>query len=186
MIDTEIQKETTDRMQKAFAYIQEKIKKVRTGLAHASLVEGIKIPCYGGEQELKHIAAISCPSARSILITPWDQNVLQNISASLVKSNLGMAPSVEQKSIRLKVPELTEDRKKELIRIFKKDVEKSRIEFRYIRKTMNEKVRKALKNKEIGEDIAKNQEDNIQKITDEFIKKVDDLSEKKQQELMRV
>ena len=186
MSDKLIQKETQDRMQKAFSHIQEKIKKVRTGLAHASLVESIKISCYGGEQELKHIAAISCPSARSILISPWDKSVLQNITAALIKSNLGMAPIVEQKAIRLKVPELTEDRKMELIRAFKKDVEKARVEFRYIRKTMNEKVRKTLKNKEISEDIAKAQEQDIQKITDQFIKEVNELSEKKQQELMRV
>ncbi len=186
MSDKKIQEETQNRMQEAFSHIQEKVKKVRTGLAHASLVESIKISCYGGEQELKHIAAISCPSARSILISPWDKSVLQNISAALIKSNLGMTPVVEQKIIRLKVPELTEDRKIELIKVFKKDVEKARVEFRYIRKTMNETVRKTLKHKEISEDIAKEQEKDIQKITDQFIKDVNELSEKKQQELMRV
>ncbi len=186
MDTAEIKKETKDRMQKAFQHIQEKVQKMRTGPANSSLLEGVKVSSYGSEQELKHIASISCPDARSLLISPWDQNTLKDIEAALIKSDLGMAPQRDGKVIRLRVPELTEERRQELIRAFKKDVEKARVEFRQIRKMMNEKVRKLLKEKEISEDMAKDTENDIQEMTDEFIKKVNELSEKKQQELMQV
>lgn len=183
---SDIKKETEDRMQKAFQYIQDRVKKMRTGSAHSSLLEGILVSSYGSEQELKHIASISCPDARSLVISPWDQNTLKDIESALIKSDLGMAPQRDGKVIRLRVPELTEDRRQELIRAFKKDVEKVRVEFRQIRKMMNEKVKKALKEKEINEDIAKDVESDIQDKTDQFIKKVNELSEKKQRELMQV
>ena len=186
METAEIIKETKERMQKAFQHIQEKLQKMRTGSANSALLEGIKINSYGSEQELKHIASISCPDARSLVISPWDQNTVKDIEAALVKSDLGMAPQRDGKVIRLRVPELTEERRQELIRAFKKDVEKVRVEFRQIRKIMNEKVRKLLKQKEISEDIAKDTENDIQKMTDDFIKKVNELSSKKQQELMQV
>lgn len=182
----EVKKETQDRMEKAFQHIQDKVKKVRTGSAHSSLLEGVKVSSYGSEQELKHIASISCPDARSLVISPWDQSTLKDIEAALIKSDLGMAPQRDGKVIRLRVPELTEERREELIRVFKKDVEKSRVEFRQIRKMMNEKVRKALKEKQVSEDEAKDTEADIQKMTDRFIKQVNELSEKKQKELMRV
>lgn len=186
MLIEEVKKETQDRMEKAFQHIQDKVKKVRTGSAHSSLLEGIKVSSYGSEQELKHIASISCPDARSLVISPWDQNTLKDIEAALIKSDLGMAPQRDGKVIRLRVPELTEERREELIRVFKKDVEKSRVEFRQIRKMMNEKVRKALKEKQISEDEAKDTEADIQDMTDRFIKQINELSEKKQKELMRV
>lgn len=182
----EVKAETQGRMEKAFQHIQDKVKKVRTGSAHSSLLEGVKVNSYGSEQELKHIASISCPDARSLVISPWDQNTLKDIESALVKSDLGMAPQRDGKVIRLRVPELTEERREELIRVFKKDVEKSRVEFRQIRKMMNEKVRKALKGKQISEDIAKDTEVNIQQTTDQFIKQINELSEKKQKELMQV
>ncbi len=186
MLTGEVKKETQDRMEKAFQHIQDKVKKVRTGSAHSSLLEGIKVSSYGSEQELKHIASISCPDARSLVISPWDQNTLKDIEAALIKSDLGMAPQRDGKVIRLRVPELTEERREELIRVFKKDVEKSRVEFRQIRKMMNEKVRKALKEKQISEDEAKDTEADIQDMTDRFVKQVNELSEKKQKELIRV
>ena len=182
----EIRSETEDRMQKAFQHIQDKLKKMRVGLAPSSLLEGVKVSSYGTEQELKHIASVSCPDPRSLVISPWDQNVLKDIEAALIKADLGMAPQRDGKVIRLKAPELTEERREELIRAFKKDVEKARVEFRQIRKMMNEKVRKALKEKLISEDVAKESEVDIQKMTDQFIKKVNELSEKKQKELLRV
>ena len=183
---SDIKKETEERMQNAFQYIQDKVKKMRTGSAHSSLLEGILVSSYGSEQELKHIASISCPDARSLVISPWDQNTLKDIESALIKSDLGMAPQRDGKVIRLRVPELTEDRRQELIRAFKKDVEKVRVEFRQIRKIMNEKVKKALKEKKINEDMAKDVESDIQNKTDQFIKKVNELSEKKQRELMQV
>ena len=175
-----------EKMEKAFWHIRDKVKKVRTGSAHSSLLEGIKVRSYGREQDLKHIASISCPSSRQLVIAPYDQNTVKDIESALINSDLGMAPQTQGKMIRLQVPELTEERRREIIRAFKKDVEKARVEFRQIRRLLNEKVRKALKEKQIGEDLAKDTEAEIQEMTDTFIKKVNELSEKKQQELTRV
>ena len=182
----EIKKEMEERMQTAFQHIQDKVQKMRTGSAHSSLLEGIKVSSYGSEQALQHIASIACPDSRSLVISPYDQNTIKDIESALIKSDLNMAPQREGKVIRLRVPELTEERREELIRAFKKDMEKARVEFRQIRKIMNEKIRKALKDKQISEDLEKDTEQDIQKTTDQFIEKVNVLSEKKISELKKV
>ena len=182
----EIKKETRERMQTAFQHIHDKVQKVRTGSAHSSLLEDIKVSSYGSEQELKHIAGITCIDSRSLVISPYDQNILKDIESAIIKSDLNMAPQREGKVIRLRVPELTEERREELIRAFKKDMEKARVEFRQIRKIMNEKVRKALKEKQISEDLEKDTEQDIQKTTDQFIEKINALSDKKISELKKV
>ena len=182
----DIEKELRERMGNSLAYIQDKIKKMRTGSAHSSLVSSVMVSAYGVDQELKNMASISCPDARTILIAPWDQNNIAPIEGALIKSNLGMTPLRETGRIRLRVPELTQDRRDELIKAFKKDTEKSRVEFRQIRRLMNDKVRKALKDKEISEDNAKDFERRIQEETDKHIKTINELSEKKQVELSQV
>jgi len=182
----DLKKEAEDRMKNAFLYIEQKVKKIRTGVAGASLVEGVMVPCYGGERELKYIASISCPDARSIMISPWDQNLLKDIESALVKSELGMAPQRSDRTIHLKVPELTEERRKELLRVFKKDVEKSRVEFRQIRQMINDKIKKALNEKELNEDEFKQYREEIQEMTSHFIEKVNELANKKEQELMQI
>ena len=182
----EINKELTERMQTAFQHIQDRVQKVRTGSAHSSLLEGIKVSSYGSEQDLKHIAGITCPDSRSLTISPYDQNTIKDIESAIIKSDLNMAPQREGKIIRLRVPELTEERREELIRAFKKDMEKARVEFRQIRKIMNEKVRQAFKEKQIGEDLKKDTEQDIQETTDQFIEKINALSDKKISELKKV
>ena len=182
----EINKELTKRMQTAFQHIQDRVQKVRTGSAHSSLLEGIKVSSYGSEQDLKHIAGITCPDSRSLTISPYDQNTIKDIESAIIKSDLNMAPQREGKIIRLRVPELTEERREELIRAFKKDMEKARVEFRQIRKIMNEKVRQAFKEKQIGEDLKKDTEQDIQETTDQFIEKINALSDKKISELKKV
>ena len=185
MLDS-LKEETRGRMEKAFRYIEEKVKRMRTGVVGASLLEGVMVSCYGSERELKHIASISCPSVRSLVISPWDQNLLKDIEAALIKSELGMAPQRDGRVIRLKVPELTEERRKELLRVFKKDMEKSRVEFRQIRQMMNDKIKRAFNDKQINEDEFKLQKEEIQQMTFDFIEKVNELSNKKQKELMQV
>ena len=182
----QIKKETTERMQTAFQHIHDKVQKMRKGKAHSSLLEGIKVSSYGSEQALQHIAGISCPDSRSLVISPYDQNTIKDIESAIIKSDLNMAPQRDGKVIRLKIPELTGERREELIRAFKKDMEKARVEFRQIRKIMNEKVRKALKDKQISEDVEKDTEQDIQKTTDQFIEKINALSDKKISELKTV
>ena len=108
------------KMQKAIERLKDKTKRIRTGRASVSLLDGIIVSYYGNQSELSHIASLSCPDSKTLLVSPWDQNALKNIEEALVKSAIGMAPQNDGKTIRLKVPELTEDRRKEIIRNFKK------------------------------------------------------------------
>ena len=174
------------QMSQALDRLKEKLKKMRTGRAHISLLDGIVVSYYGNQSDLSHIASISCPDSRTLLISPWDQQALKNIEEAIVKSSLGMAPQSDGKSIRLKVPELTEDRRKEMIRFFKKDVENCRIDLRKIRQDMNSHIRSLLKQKSISEDESKLAESNIQKQIDQFNKQVDEMSRKKENELIQV
>ena len=114
----ELKQKAEKKMTAGIERLKEKLKKIRTGRAHASLLDGLSVSYYGNPSELSHIASISCPDARTLLISPWDQGALKSIEEALVKSSLGMAPQNDGKSIRLKVPELTEDRRIEIVRLF--------------------------------------------------------------------
>ncbi len=182
----ELKQKSEKKMIATIERLKEKLKKIRTGRAHASLLDGLSVSYYGNQSELSHIASISCPDARTLLISPWDQGALKSIEEAIVKSSLGMAPQNDGKSIRLKVPELTEDRRIEIIRLFKKDVEKCRIELRQVRQETNIQIRKQLKDKAISEDESKQAEDEIQKQINHFNKQVDEISSQKEQELTKI
>jgi len=185
MLD-DLKQKSEQKMKAAIEKLKEKLKKIRTGRAHASLLDGLSVSYYGNPSELSHIASISCPDARTLLIAPWDQGALKSIEEALIKSSLGMAPQNDGKSIRLKVPELTEDRRLEIIRHFKKDVEQCRVELRQVRQEINTRIRKQLKDKTISEDESKKAEDEVQKQINSFNKQVDEISSKKEQELTKV
>lgn len=182
----ELKQKSEQKMTTAIERLKEKLKKIRTGRAHASLLDGLNVSYYGNQSELSHIASISCPDARTLLISPWDQGALKSIEEAIIKSSLGMAPQNDGKSIRLKVPELTEDRRVEIIRHFKKDVEQCRVELRQVRQEINTHIRKQLKEKAISEDESKQAEDEIQKQINLFNKQVDEISSKKEQELTKI
>lgn len=179
-------KQTKESMLHVTESLKNQLKKIRTGRAHASLLEDLTISYYGNQSHLSHIASISCPDSRTLIISPWDQNILKNIEEAIVKSSLGIAPQSDGKIIRLKVPELTEDRRKEIIRTFKKDIEKSKVDLRQIRREMNEQIRKQLKEKSINEDESKEAEGEVQKLTDQYVKIVDEISLQKEKELNQV
>ncbi len=182
----ELKQKSEKKMTMAVDRLKDKLKKIRTGRAQVSLLDGLNISYYGSPSELSHIASISCPDSRTLLISPWDQGALKSIEEALVKSSLGMAPQNDGKSIRLKVPELTEDRRIEIVRLFKKDVEKCRIELRQVRQEIITHIRKQLKEKTISEDESKEAEDEIQKQINHFNKQVDAISSQKEQELTQI
>ena len=182
----ELHKISEQKMQKIIERLKEKVKRIRTGRASVSLLDGIIVSYYGNQSELSHVASLSCPDARTLLISPWDQSVIKNIEEALIKSSIGMAPQNDGKVIRLKVPELTEDRKKEIIRNFKKDVEKTRIELRQVRQEINERIKKAQKDKLISEDERENSMLEVQKQIDQFNHQVDHISLQKEKELIQV
>lgn len=160
------------------------LKKVRTGRAQVSMLDAIRVNYYGTPTPLNQVAALSTPDARSFLISPWETSILKEIESSIVKSDIGMTPMNDGKVIRLKVPELTEDRRKDLVKGVKKICEDARVAIRLVRRDVNDRIKADLKNKAISEDENKRLQDEVQKITDDYIKKVDQLAGDKEKELM--
>jgi len=182
----DLKKNTTERMEKALASLKLELSKIRTGRAQVSMLDGVKVNYYGQTTPLNQVSAISCPDAKSFLIAPWEPSLLKEIEQSLVKSDIGMAPINDGKVIRLKVPDLTEDRRKDLVKQTKKVVEDARIAVRMARRDANEEVKKAQKDKVVSEDEAKKHEADTQKMTDDYIKKVDAISDEKEKSIMTI
>lgn len=180
----DIKKQTEDGMKKSVESLTHELKKVRTGRATVSMLDPVVVSYYGSPTPLSQVATVSCPDARSFLITPWEASILTEIEAGIVGTNLGLAPQNDGKCIRLKVPELTEERRKNLVKSIKKTVEDARIAVRMSRKVANDELKQAEKNKKISEDDLKRAQDEIQKITDEYIKKIDVFAEEKEKELL--
>lgn len=178
--------QSKDKMEKAVQGLLGELKKVRTGRAQVSMLDGIKVNYYGTPTPLNQVSALSTPDARSFLISPWEASILKEIEQAIVKSDLGMSPMNDGKVIRLKVPELTEDRRKDLVKNIKKICEDARVAVRMVRRDANDLLKGQLKDKAISEDDNKRQQDEVQKITDDYIKKIDQLAADKEKELMTV
>ena len=170
------------KMDKVIVSLGEELKKVRTGKAQVSMLDSIRVNYYGQQAPLNQVAAISTPDAKTFLIAPWESSILKEIEQSLVKSDIGMAPINDGKVIRLKVPDLTEERAKQV----KKIVEEARVAVRLVRRDANEEVKKAFKDKIVSEDESKKGEADIQKITDDFIKKVDQIADEKEKSILTI
>lgn len=180
----EVTQTTRDKMEKGVGALTNELKKVRTGRAQVSMLDNIKVDYYGTLSPLNQVAALSCPDAKSFLISPWEASLLKEIEAAIIKSDLGMTPQNDGKVIRLRVPELTEERRKEMVKSIKKVVEDARVAIRLARRDANEALKKMQKDKQISEDELKKGTDDIQKLTDDYIKKVDVIGEQKEKELM--
>ena len=179
-----IKKDVEQKMKHSIQSLSEEFKKVRTGRAQVSMLDGIKVEYYGNLTPLNQVASISCPDARSFLVTPWETSVLKSIESSIVKSDIGMAPINDGKVIRLKLPELTEDRRKDLVKKTKKMVEDARVAVRMARRDANDLLKNALKDKAISEDENKAYQDEIQKMTDKYIADVDRIAAEKEKDIM--
>lgn len=175
-----------DKMDKALAALSGELKKVRTGRAQVSMLDSVRVNYYGTQTPLNQVAALSTPDARSYLISPWETSILKEIESAIVKSDLGMTPQNDGKVIRLRVPELTEERRKDLVKNIKKICEDARVAVRMARRDANDEIKKAVKDKTMSEDEQKRLETEVQKLTDDYIKKVDHLATDKEKELMTV
>lgn len=174
------------KMEKVVTSLGEELKKVRTGKAQVSMLDSVRVNYYGQQAPLNQVASVSTPDAKTFLIAPWESSILKEIEQALVKSDIGMAPINDGKVIRLKVPDLTEERRKDLAKQVKKIVEEARVAVRLARRDANEEVKKAFKDKAISEDESKKGEADIQKITDEFIKKIDQIAEEKEKSILTI
>ena len=179
-------KDCENRMNKAVEKLKKDFNKLRTGRASASLVEDIIIDYYNTPTPLKQLASISIPDSRTIAIQPWDKNAMGDVEKGIMKSDLGLTPVNDGKMIRINIPPLTEERRKELVKVAKKYGEEAKIAIRNIRREGNETLKKMKNNKEITEDDLYNGQDEIQKITDKYIEKVDKIFKEKEKEIMEI
>jgi ribosome recycling factor len=185
MIETSIQTATA-HMTKSITSFTDELAKLRTGRASASLLDKILVDYYGTPTPLPQMATVGTPEARLITIQPWDQSALGEIEKAIQKSDLGLSPQNDGKILRLPLPPLTEERRKDIAKQASKVAEESRIAVRNIRRTAMDDIKNALKDKKISEDDQKKAQDKIQQITDDFIKKIDSLLDKKSKEIMEV
>lgn len=181
-----LKKDTENSMQKSIDSFIEDLKKIRTGRANISMLDNIMVNYYGNPSPLNQVASVSTPDAKSFVIAPWESSILKEIESSIIKANLGMTPQNDGKVIRLKVPELTEERRKDLAKNVKKIAEDARVAIRMARKDANDALKKAHKDKLISEDDQKKYSEDIQKVTDNFIKKVDEISAQKESDILKV
>jgi ribosome recycling factor len=179
-------KKCQDKMEKSLQGLINELKKIRTGRAQVSMLDNVKVNYYGNMSPLNQVASVTTPDAKSFLISPWESSILKEIESAIVKSDIGMSPINDGKVIRLKVPDLTEDRRKELVKQTKKIVEDARVAIRLARRDANEEVKKLQKDKAISEDELKKAEAEVQKLTDDYIKKVDQVSDEKEKSIMTI
>jgi len=175
-------KESMDKMLNHLAY---ELNKLRAGKAQSNLVEDIMVEYYGAPTPMKNCAAISTPDARTISIKPFEKNILKDIEKSIINSNIGLNPNNDGETIRLSIPPLTEERRKDLVKQVKKEGEENKVRIRNVRKATNEDLRKLIKDG-AAEDAIKDAEARVQKLTDSFIAKVDEAVADKEQEILKV
>ena len=182
----EILTELQNKMEKSLENTKEKFSHVRAGRASVSMLDGVTVEAYGSPTPLNQVGTVSAPEARLLTIDPWDKSLIPVIEKSMLQANLGFNPSNDGKIIRLAVPELTEERRKEYVKLVKKEAEEGKIAIRNVRKDINNKLRKMEKDSEITEDELKSSEEKVQKMTDKFVAAVDEALAKKEKELLKV
>ena len=176
-------KDTEMKMKKTIEATQREFSVVRTGRASTALVENMRVDYYGAPTPLKQVASVTTPDARLVMIQPWDKNALADIEKAILKSEIGITPTNDGKSIRLSIPPLTDERKAELDKILKKIAEDGRVSIRTTRHASVEQARKSEKDKIITEDDRFKTQEDIQKLTDKFIKEIDNLLVAKEKEI---
>jgi ribosome recycling factor len=181
-----VNKAAEDKMKKAIHALGEDFNTIRTGRASAALFEKIKVDYYEQKVPLNQVANISIPEARLVVIQPWDRTVLNEIEKAIQKSELSVNPSNDGKVIRIAIPPLTEERRKDLVKVTKNKAEASRVSIRNVRRDANEELKKLEKSSEITEDQTKRGMEEIQKLTDKYIEEVNKLYEIKEKEIMEV
>ncbi|MGB4437901.1 MAG: ribosome recycling factor [Sedimentibacter sp.] len=182
----EIVAKSEETMRKSIGFLREDLAAIRAGKANPKLVDKIQVSYYGAMTPLNQIANISVPEPRVIVIQPWDSSTLKEIEKAIMTSELGINPSNDGKLIRLVIPVLTEERRKELLKVVKKETENAKIAIRNIRRDANEDLKKLEKSSELTKDDYKKSEEDMQKLTDKYIKYVEDIYRDKEKEILEV
>ncbi len=182
----DIKKDAEQRMQKSIEALRNDLTKIRTGRAHPSLLDQITVDYYGAEVPLSQVANVSTEDARTLKVVPWEKPMAAKIEKAILTSNLGLNPSSDGNVIRVPLPALTEERRRDLVKVVKSEAEGARVAIRNIRRDANSDFKALLKEKEISEDDERRATDDIQKLTDHFIKEVETVLDNKEKELMVV
>jgi ribosome recycling factor len=181
-----IRQKTTEKMEAALEHLKHDLAGLRTGRASVALLDGIRVDYYGTMTPLKQVANLSTPEARLITIQPWEPQLIKEIEKAISASGLGVTPSNDGKVIRIPLPPLTEERRKELTKISKKHGEDTKVHIRGFRRDANEELKKLQKDAKLTEDELRKNETEIQKLTDQYIQKIDDVIKKKEHDILEV
>ena len=185
-MSTEVLTSAEHRMARAVEAMERDFSGIRTGRASTSIVERITVDYYGTQTPLNQLAGISVPEAHQIVIQPWDRGVLGAIEKAIIKSDIGLTPNVDGTVVRLNIPPLTEDRRKEIVRVVHKRMEEARVEIRNLRREAADALKREERDGEVGADDAHRQHDQVQKLTDRFVADVDRLGATKEEEVLEV
>ncbi len=180
----EVFAEAKDRMAKTLKALEVSFSRVRTGRASLSLLDGVRVDYYGSQMPLNQVASLSVPEPRTILISPWDAKVIGEIERALLKSELGLTPMSDGKVVRINIPPLTQERRKELVKVVRRMAEESKVAVRNVRRDANEMLKEFKKEKEISEDELFRAQEDVQKLTDDYIKRVDEALGVKEKEIL--
>lgn len=185
MIDG-IKKETTARMSKSIEALKDEFTKIRTGRAHTSLLDHITVPYYGNDVPLSQVASVTIGDSRTLVVTPWEKNMVSAIEKAIMQSDLGLNPATAGSVIRVPLPALTEERRRDMIKVVRHEAENARVAVRNIRRDANTAVKDLLKQKKISEDEERRAQDEIQKLTDKYIAEVEKVLQVKEADLMAI
>ncbi|OGR20559.1 MAG: ribosome recycling factor [Deltaproteobacteria bacterium RIFOXYD2_FULL_66_9] len=179
-------KDTSARMERSIESFRKELGKVRTGRASFSLLDGVKVDYYGTPTPLQQVGTLSVPESRLITVTPWDTKMIGPIEKAIQGSGLGLNPSSDGKTVRIPIPPLTEERRRELAKVVRKMAEDARVAIRNVRREAIERLKDREKKKEISEDVVKRGQERVQKETDAHVKKIDEILKSKEQEILEV
>lgn len=179
-------KKLSDKMDKSIAALKNEFASVRTGQANASLLDRVFVEYYGSRTPVTQVASVTVPEARMLVVQPWDKTILKDIEKAILQSDLGLVPMNDGNLIRMAIPQLTEERRKELVKVVSKKSEEAKVAVRNIRRDGNDFLKKEEKNSDVSKDIIKDLENKVQKLTDKKIKEIEDTTDKKIKEIMSV
>jgi ribosome recycling factor len=182
----EMSRDATQRMSKCVALLKDHYRKMRTGRANVGLLDGLKVDYYGSEVPINQVASVSVEDARTLVVSPWDKSAVQAVEKAILKSDLGLTPNTAGQVIRLPLPPMTEERRKELTKVARHEAENARVAVRAVRRDLMNELKEMLKEKLISEDDDRRVQDEIQKLTDRHVHDIDQVLAEKEKELLQV
>ncbi|HKQ83022.1 MAG TPA: ribosome recycling factor [Steroidobacteraceae bacterium] len=182
----DVKKDATERMQKCVLSLRNELKRLRTGRAHPGLVEHLRVDYYGSEVPLQQVANVAVEDARTLTITPWEKNMVQVIEKAIMKSDLGLMPATAGTVIRVPMPPMTEERRREMTKVVRHEAENARVAVRNVRRDVMNELKEMLKEKLVSQDDDRRAQEDVQKLTDKHVAEIDQVLAEKEKELMQV